>query len=199
MTTITLIWATSIFILNCGVLGYYTSDIESYTDAQIQKSNDHIDTDSLDLDFNIPDKFSPFKIKSEISDNGNKLTKEETDVSDKSESRVKSNLLKRSWRVPFFLRSFKPRQRPDPSVNRRRTQTLSVSGPLSSLVSMLAAEGRRRQQSESMNNRMRLLELGKRDTTKIQDSTRRDNIDSIKSVINDSEYDLKHISHHIYR
>ena len=178
MTTVTFLWATTIFILNCGILAFYTSDIESFHDAQLQNANDN--GNSVDLDFTLADKVSPVK----IGDDGNTLTTE--DVDDTDSSRVKSNLLKRSWRVPFFLRSFKPR--PDPSVNRRRAQTLSVSGPLSSLASMLAAEGRRRQQSESINNRMRLLELGKRDTSRLE------GMSNLETDINDSEYDLKHIS-----
>ena len=193
MTTVTFIWATTMFILNCGVLAFYTSDIESIYDAQLQKSN--VNTDSTDLDFTLPDKFSPFK----INNHGNELTTDDDDEADNSETRVNSNLLKRSWRVPFFLRSFKPRPRPDPSVNRRRSQTLSVSGPLSSLVSMLAAEGRRRQQSESINNRMRLLELGKRDTTSVRDSTRLKDLKNVKPDLSDTEYDLKHVSYNNYR
>lgn len=77
---------------------------------------------------------------------------------------------KRNWRFPLFrfgssmsgdVFSRYPIQ-PNAQILRRRSQQLSVSGPLSALANMLAAEGRRRQQSESTHNQMRLLELGKR-------------------------------------
>ncbi|XP_053382323.1 uncharacterized protein LOC128549525 [Mercenaria mercenaria] len=76
---------------------------------------------------------------------------------------------KRNWRFPTYnfesrLRSknLQPSSSSTSSVTRRRSQQLSVSGPLSALANMLEAEGRRRKQSESFNNRMKLLEIGKR-------------------------------------
>ncbi|XP_052765551.1 uncharacterized protein LOC128206883 [Mya arenaria] len=77
---------------------------------------------------------------------------------------------KRAWRFPqydfgrIFSSSFlrKPVVSKAPTFSRRRTQQLSVSGPLSALANMLAAEGRRRVQAQSFHNRMRLLDLGKR-------------------------------------
>lgn len=77
------------------------------------------------------------------------------------------SLGKRNWRLPIYnfgrkLSSALLRPSYPSSVTRRRSQQLSVSGPLSALANMLAAEGRRRKQSESINNRMKLLELGKR-------------------------------------
>ena len=71
------------------------------------------------------------------------------------------SLGKRNFRFPFF-KFGKFFHSSSPSVTRRRSQQLSVSGPLSALANMLAAEGRRRKQSESFNNRMKLLEIGKR-------------------------------------
>ncbi|XP_060580144.1 uncharacterized protein LOC132736947 [Ruditapes philippinarum] len=75
------------------------------------------------------------------------------------------SLGKRNFRLPFFKINFGRFAQSYPStssVSRRRSQQLSVSGPLSALANMLAAEGRRRKQSESFNNRMKLLEIGKR-------------------------------------
>ena len=73
---------------------------------------------------------------------------------------------KRSWRFPLMgLNFLKLRTKPskvDKSIMRRRTNHLSVSGPLSALANMLAEEGRQRKQSQSMANRMKLIELGKR-------------------------------------
>lgn len=77
------------------------------------------------------------------------------------------SLGKRNWRLPVYnfgrkLRASVLRPSNPSAISRRRSQQLSVSGPLSALANMLAAEGRRRKQSESLNNRMKLLELGKR-------------------------------------
>lgn len=77
---------------------------------------------------------------------------------------------KRNWRLPAFrfgshmlsnvfgLSPF----RTDPKITRRRSQQLSVSGPLTALADMLALNGRRRQLNESTQNKKMLLELGKR-------------------------------------
>lgn len=175
---------TSVFILKCGVLGFYTSDIESLTDAHLQKTEES--GNSMDLD--LPAKGIDSSV--ELRNNKNMLSTDDTIyLRDILRPRIKSNFLnleRRSWRVPFFIRRYKTS--PDPStVNRRRSQQLSVTGPLSSLASMLAAEGRRRQQSESINNRMRLLELGKRDTTGLRGAK------SLESDLNDLETDLKHL------
>ncbi|KAH3710013.1 uncharacterized protein LOC127858310 [Dreissena polymorpha] len=76
---------------------------------------------------------------------------------------------KREWEHPkidlskLFKEAFIQNQETEsPIMSRRRSQQLSVSGPLSSLANMLAAEGRRRMHAESFHNRMRLLDLGKR-------------------------------------
>lgn len=78
------------------------------------------------------------------------------------------SLGKRNWRLPVYnfghrlsTNIFRNIGR-SPSVTRRRSQQLSVSGPLSALANMLAAEGRRRKHTLSLNNKMKLLELGKR-------------------------------------
>ncbi|KAL3891030.1 hypothetical protein ACJMK2_003293 [Sinanodonta woodiana] len=70
---------------------------------------------------------------------------------------------KRSWRNPFLNRPYKVVKLPKfPVLTQRRADQLSISGPLSNLANMLAAENRRRMHAESSLNRQRLLELGKR-------------------------------------
>lgn len=183
MNVNTLIWTASFFILNCGcVFTYLTSGIESNSNDHLLRTENEIEN-SVDLDMlNLPVK----------DDNSVELDNNVISLEDYIRSRdnlhrkIESNLLeltKRSWRAPFFIRSFQPTKPNLSSMNRRRSQPLSVTGPLSSLANMLAAEGRRRQQSESINNRMRLLELGKR---------RDDYFKPIpESEMSDSDSDLK--------
>ena len=77
---------------------------------------------------------------------------------------------KRNWRFPTFKLGTRMLSnvfgmypfRTDSKITRRRSQQLSVSGPLSALADMFAAEGRRRQLTESKHNKKMLLDLGKR-------------------------------------
>ena len=136
-----------VFVLNSLVRAGYTSNLEEFTYSQELKH------EGEGAHSDLPSKTYLLSRLMHQSDNA-QHKRIETDA----------NLIelgRRSWRVPFFIRNFQPPSDPS-TVNRRRSQPLSVTGPLSSLANMLAAEGRRRQQHESVNNRMRLLELGKR-------------------------------------
>ena len=146
---------SSIFILNSLVSAKFASDNNSFTNSR-QFYEDNGSKHSTDLPLENPRQGEPLHLSIVMLPTLHRHRRQGS-TSD-------NNLLefrRRSWRIPFFIRRYT--QRTDPSsVNRRRSQPLSVTGPLSSLANMLVAEGRRRLQSESVNNRMRLLELGKR-------------------------------------
>ena len=134
--------------------------------------------------FDIPNRHSMGKIDSDDNLRSNMYNQLDTvsngyessdeDEGDASVSKDYSfQVMKRKWRVPNLELARFIQQRlytrpeavdePRPhAIARRRSQVLSVSGPLSALADMLAAEGRQRFHQESHLNRMRLRELGKR-------------------------------------
>lgn len=152
----------------CTVQGSTIND-ELLNDVIYNTGNDDTYSDSVESDMvNSETKRAQFSLNGELRSLAAMLYKPETEKDANRAHLLK--LGKRNWTFPslkFGTRMFgslfgQSPLRTRSQFIRRRSQQLSVSGPLSALANMLAAEDRRRLQSESTHNKLRLLELGKR-------------------------------------
>ncbi|KAL4217761.1 hypothetical protein ACF0H5_022500 [Mactra antiquata] len=147
---------------------FLDDDVISDVNSKIQ--NEHISKlveNGLEITEN--NKRAPLSLNGELRSLADMVNQARRQGERSAQHSALLQLGKRSLRLPVFdfsksnLKSSASEQYPQIStVTRRRSQQLSVSGPLSALADMLAVEGRRRKEQESMHNRMMLLQTGKR-------------------------------------